>query len=661
MQHVEAGLGTDDIDDTVELVLNFDISNPNGKYTLNLSRPTDRWVAIKLRDLSLSRKEPWANAVWDSQVDTHFSRRATEPWSEHLELPDKGVLYLTYAERLQREQATVYYELDLSEESQREVAVQLLQRATNEPGENWVNETLNGEHFTLDEADHDWVLPTTGVLALDYVTFAAKYEAAYELDLSVPAQRAICIKLVERATTEPGENFVRPALDDEPLSISDLEEGLWRVPMKGMFTCHFVCTDPKHVSTRHYCLDLADEVDHELGEALLEWAVHEPGENWMNESLNGQPVHFNELRKILYSREDLHHAETRLHNEHHVLPRQGILEFDYVVLKPRVGLPISERVHRLDLTDDSDRKVAARLSELSYAYAGDTWLNQVLEQQPTGRRLSTAGSGRSSMDRQPTGRRLSTAGSGRVRHSSMDRTPGLPRTASKDSSGSGRHRLRKSSTDSKGSNSRLRRIGDSLASARRGHVDLVTGGTLAYHGPSIDFERLVAVIERAADEPERIEQLRNARAVFADQPVRTVLPVSFAQRAVLSFGVAPKDRATAIREIWPLLHGTEELAALLRLLPDTPFREALGAEICTRMVERARGEMHITDVVSHGPLAGFMPAPPTPALGRGCARCDGTSQGSQAGTPPARRTPAKADTRSVFSARPKLLYQRVTC
>ena len=58
------------------------------------------------------------------------------------------------------------------------------QLAVVEPGENWVNETLNGEHFTLDEADHDWVLPTTGVLALDYVTFAAKYEAAYELDLS---------------------------------------------------------------------------------------------------------------------------------------------------------------------------------------------------------------------------------------------------------------------------------------------------------------------------------------------------------------------------------------------------------------------------------------------------------------------------------------------
>ena len=42
------------------------------------------------------------------------------------------------------------------------------------------------------------------------------------------------------------------------MDVKKLKEGHWVVPMTGNFSCDFVCAEPQHVSTRHYCLDLAD-------------------------------------------------------------------------------------------------------------------------------------------------------------------------------------------------------------------------------------------------------------------------------------------------------------------------------------------------------------------------------------------------------------------
>ena len=41
------------------------------------------------------------------------------------------------------------------------------------------------------------------------------------------------------------------------------------------------------------------------------------------------------------------------------LPHHGLLEFDYVVLRPREGLPLPSRDFRLDLADPADRAVSA--------------------------------------------------------------------------------------------------------------------------------------------------------------------------------------------------------------------------------------------------------------------------------------------------------------
>ena len=73
----------------------------------------------------------------------HFSRTGRLKWNEGRDLPHFGLLRLTYVEHKPRKQTVVHYSLDLAEPAQREVAIQLWQRATIEPGENWQVDALN--------------------------------------------------------------------------------------------------------------------------------------------------------------------------------------------------------------------------------------------------------------------------------------------------------------------------------------------------------------------------------------------------------------------------------------------------------------------------------------------------------------------------------------
>lgn len=60
------------------------------------------------------------------------------------------------------------YFLDLSKNRDRALALRLRERAKNEPGENWINERLDGIPFQLDEKADDWVVPKSGILELEF-------------------------------------------------------------------------------------------------------------------------------------------------------------------------------------------------------------------------------------------------------------------------------------------------------------------------------------------------------------------------------------------------------------------------------------------------------------------------------------------------------------
>ena len=81
--------------------------------------------------------------------ERHFSYNKRQLWNERRELPEDGTLRLRYVDSKPKQQTTIHYSLDLAEPSQREVAISLWQRATVEPGENWMNETLDDEPFQV--------------------------------------------------------------------------------------------------------------------------------------------------------------------------------------------------------------------------------------------------------------------------------------------------------------------------------------------------------------------------------------------------------------------------------------------------------------------------------------------------------------------------------
>lgn len=119
-----------------------------------------------------------------------------QAWSEVPEVPPSGILRFEYVRQERQVRSTVHYSLELCDPVEREVAVQLWQRAIVEQGDNWQNQTLDGEPMDLgEEAAAAWAVPEGGRLELDYVTFDRLFEAHYRLDLKEPDERAIACKL----------------------------------------------------------------------------------------------------------------------------------------------------------------------------------------------------------------------------------------------------------------------------------------------------------------------------------------------------------------------------------------------------------------------------------------------------------------------------------
>ena len=206
----------------------FDPNEPQGIYNLDLSAPWDRWVACKLRDLSIRKREPWRAASYDAgDEQVHWSWRSTREWSEKFAVPTSGQLRLEYVRATPRARGTTHYCLRLDDAAQREVAQLLWARARAEACENWQNETLDGQPLELNEdARVGWVVPEAGCLELDYVTYDQFYEGHYRLDLAAPVERAIACKLQERFLSDDGVGFVRPTLDGAALSMPAMRVNL---------------------------------------------------------------------------------------------------------------------------------------------------------------------------------------------------------------------------------------------------------------------------------------------------------------------------------------------------------------------------------------------------------------------------------------------------
>eukprot|EP00941_MAST-03F_sp_MAST-3F-sp1_P002588 g2588.t1 len=104
----------------------------------------------------------------------------------------------------------------------------------------------------------------------------------------------------------------------------------WKLPEEGLLTFELFTKNPVHVLSDSYTLDLSNRDDRSLAETLRLEAALWPGQNWWNETLDGVPFDLDEDFAI-----DGEHLKNEGANFSPVFPKEGILEFDFVVLHPK--------------------------------------------------------------------------------------------------------------------------------------------------------------------------------------------------------------------------------------------------------------------------------------------------------------------------------------
>ena len=219
------------------------------------------------------------------------------------------------------------------------------------------------------------------------------------------------------------------------------------------------------------------------------------------------------------------------------LPLDGILEFDYVVLKPRVGMPISgsDDASRLDMNDPADQMVAKKLRELQRdGTEGDPWINSVLSKNPPTR---------------PQGEAPVVVGGTSFSGASL--------AFAKDKAAAGPQL-------------------EVLISYGVDHI------------ADEDFHILYQSMASAHNDFDRLMKLRTAfRETLKFPPYQAA--------AIVSLIEFPKEVQDCIRLLCPRLADPTCLPQLLALLPADSYREELREEVEREREARLRATMHITD------------------------------------------------------------------
>ncbi|OQR85171.1 hypothetical protein ACHHYP_12183 [Achlya hypogyna] len=226
---------------------------------------------------------------------------------------------------------TVHFRLDLANERDRATARTMLQRASAEHGHCWRSATLDGAPVQVGSAGTQWLdAQPQGILELAYGSSRTFCEKHYKLDLANSTDRAVAYKLLERVERsrqvheDRGDAWRSLVLDGTPIELSDWEKPLttrgkwkWRVPTAGVLEFDFYTPQPHHVLAKHYRLDLASPADRHTAHELRVRSYEAVGECWWNEEIDGYPFHLPESPTADFD-----------------FPRKGILELDFLVLRP---------------------------------------------------------------------------------------------------------------------------------------------------------------------------------------------------------------------------------------------------------------------------------------------------------------------------------------
>ena len=198
----------------------FDPKNPDGHYALDLTQPWDRFIAETLHERMINEKgESWINVG----LNAHALEMPGEGW----ELPAKGTLEFDYVTWKRGLEAS--FRLDLSNPCDLFLGEKLLARVANSDASADAEgaEELRECKLNDEPLDPSSSLPNSGTLQVVYFSTLQQDTISFELSLNLAQanDKAICLRLWERALSTPTDDWSSATLDGEATSFDT-----WQYP-----------------------------------------------------------------------------------------------------------------------------------------------------------------------------------------------------------------------------------------------------------------------------------------------------------------------------------------------------------------------------------------------------------------------------------------------
>jgi len=277
-------------------------------------------------------EELWENVTWNG---AKVKPAMNGTWR----VPEAGFLNFEHIV-LEQSPGAVHnlnFKIDLFHNQDRSLMQAILTRMEVERGVTLKELKINGRGYDADLLKEG--IPPKGNLECRYQVKNQRYEASYFLDLSNQKDRALAIRLRERAVHEPGENWVNERLNGVPFSHDEHDEE-WKMPMSGILELDYKTTRPSQMVLQHCDLKLDDKWDYAIAEAFLERAFLEEGTNIYNSTIDN--IHFEITETVMNLR---------------CLPHRGLWSFDYVSMVDAAARAVSKHItteFSLDLSLDEE-------------------------------------------------------------------------------------------------------------------------------------------------------------------------------------------------------------------------------------------------------------------------------------------------------------------
>ena len=332
----------------------FDINDPDGHYHLNLSLPWDTFLLQQL--LNLQRQGP-GRTIWNEKLDGVSCRIGSSALT-----PTSGILQFDYVSDTKKVLYVEKYHFDLSLPHDYEFAQSLKQRALQFSGsEGWKFEELAGLPFKL-PYDPNWKLPVRSQLELAYCIYKFhpglnfdpnSPDADYILNLKLPWDRLVAMKLYEMAEAIGPECWINPRLNNLFFRMNVDSDGhfLWALPKEGVLKFTFRTRKKEGEFTKLFQLDMSDPWEQWVAGELWGRVLNNgPLESWQSITLDADS--YNPLK----CRERKGWAGEIGKD----IPKTGILRFLHQVVDPN---RIQVEIEVLNMERDDDRIRALKLRD----------------------------------------------------------------------------------------------------------------------------------------------------------------------------------------------------------------------------------------------------------------------------------------------------------